>query len=110
MVMMALSAGLDGMVLAGWMVKRTSIVQNFKFVVERLKYFAGEQAQVMSSDRGLTGRTIQLQLSLHQDKARRPYQPAPGQGGRESDEAPVGATNREMRRPSLGTLEGFFYV
>jgi len=51
-----------------------------------------------------------LEYTQHQDKARRPYQPAPGQGGSESDEAPVGATNREMRRPSLDTLEGFFYV
>ncbi len=27
-----------------------------------------------------------------------------------ADAAPVGATNRGMRRPSLDTLEGFFYV
>ncbi|PUE42291.1 hypothetical protein B9Z49_20840 [Limnohabitans sp. 2KL-51] len=34
----------------------------------------------------------------------------PGKVDAKADAAPVGATNREMRRPSLDTLEGFFYV
>ena len=34
----------------------------------------------------------------------------PGKVDANADAAPVGATNREMRRPSLDTLEGFFYV
>ena len=33
----------------------------------------------------------------------------PGKVDAKADAAPVGATNREMRRPSLDTLEGFFY-
>jgi hypothetical protein len=48
MVMMALSAVLDGMVVARSVVENTSIVQNFQTVVERLKYCAGEQAHRMS--------------------------------------------------------------
>ena len=34
----------------------------------------------------------------------------PGKVDAKADAAPAGATNREMRRPSLDTLEGFFYV
>ena len=34
----------------------------------------------------------------------------PGKVDAKADAAPVGVTNREMRRPSLETLEGFFYV
>ena len=34
----------------------------------------------------------------------------PGKVDAKADAAPVGATNREMRRPSLDTMEGFFYV
>ena len=48
MVMMALSAVLDGMVLARWVVENISIVQNIQSVVEKLKYCAEEQAHGMS--------------------------------------------------------------
>ena len=34
----------------------------------------------------------------------------PGKVDAKADAAPVGATNREMRRPSSDTLEGFFYA
>jgi len=34
----------------------------------------------------------------------------PGKVDAKADAAPVGATNREMRRPSTVSLEGFFYV
>jgi hypothetical protein len=63
--MMALSAVLDGMILARSVVENTSIVQNFQSVVEGLNYCAGGQAHRMSLDVGLTGRTIRLQLGLH---------------------------------------------
>ena len=33
----------------------------------------------------------------------------PGKVDAQADAAPAGATNREMRRPSTETLEGFFY-
>ena len=84
MVMVALSDGLDGMVLAGWMVGNESIVQTFQSAVERFDDCAGGQAHRMSPEVPLTEEPIQLHLELHQDKARRPYQPAPGQGGCES--------------------------
>jgi hypothetical protein len=45
--MMALSTGLDGMVLAEWVVGNASIVQNFQSAVDRLKYCAGVQAHRM---------------------------------------------------------------
>ena len=48
MVMMALSAALEGMVLAKWVVENASIVQNFQSVVERLKYCADRQAHPVS--------------------------------------------------------------
>jgi hypothetical protein len=34
----------------------------------------------------------------------------PGKVDAKADAAPAGATNREMRRPSLEIPEGFFYV
>ncbi len=34
----------------------------------------------------------------------------PGKVDAKADAAPAGATNREMRRPSTDSLEGFFYV
>jgi len=34
----------------------------------------------------------------------------PGKVDAKADAAPVGATNRELRRPSTDSLEGFFYV
>ena len=81
---MALSAGLGGMVLARWMVENASLVQNFQSAVERLKYCAGLQAHRMSPEAPLKDEPIQFRFYLHQEKARPPYQPAPGQGGRES--------------------------
>jgi len=33
----------------------------------------------------------------------------PGKVDAKADAAPAGATNREMRRPSTDSLEGFFY-
>ena len=52
MIMTALSARLDGMVLASWMVENISIVQNIQSVVEKLKYCAEEQAYGMSQTLG----------------------------------------------------------
>ncbi len=60
MVMIALSAALDGMVLAGRMVENDSVVKNFQFAVERLKYGAGRHAHWMSPGAGLTDRTNRL--------------------------------------------------
>jgi hypothetical protein len=48
MVMMALSAALDGMVLARLVVENASIVQNFQSVVERWKYCADREAHPVS--------------------------------------------------------------
>ncbi len=48
MVMMALSAGLDGMVWAKWVVRNTSVGENFQFAIERLKHCAGRHAHRMS--------------------------------------------------------------
>ena len=83
--MIALSSGLDGIGLARWVVGNAGIVQNFQSAVERLKYCAGLQAHLMSPEAPpLTDEPSRLHFQQHQDKARRPYQPAPGQGGRVS--------------------------
>ena len=55
----------------------------------------------------LLAQAVLLHCGEHQDKARRPYQPAPGKVDAKADAAPAGATNREMRRPSTDSLEGF---
>lgn len=51
MVMMALSAGLDGIVLAIWVVVNVSIVQNFQSALKRLENFAVVQAHPVSPSR-----------------------------------------------------------
>jgi len=111
MVMMALSAGLDGMVWARSVVENTSIVQNFQSVVERLKYCAWVPGSPDEPGLGLTGRTIQLKIEpCIKTRPDGFTNLPPGKVDAKADAAPAGATNREMRRPSLDTLEGFFYV
>ena len=73
MVMMALSAGLDSMVLASWVVENTSIVQNFQYVDRRLKYCAGEQAQEMSLDRG---KKLEKKLNASYDLKQKAFRPS----------------------------------
>jgi hypothetical protein len=118
MVMMALSAGLGGMVLARWMVENVSIVQNFQSAVKRLKYCAGVQAHQTSfafASKALQHGACVLpgfgyNLLCIKTRPDGLTNLPPGKVDAKADAAPVGATNREMRRPSLDTLEGFFYV
>ena len=64
MVMMALSAVLDGMVLAIWVVVNASIVQNFQSALERLKNCAAVQAHPVSPCRFICARENPLSETL----------------------------------------------
>ena len=57
---------------------------------------------------GLNYSKFELELIDHQDKPDGGTNLPPGGVDAKADAAPVGATNRETRRPSLGTPEAYF--
>ena len=81
--MIALPDVLNGIVLVRLLTANDTIVRNFQPAFERLNHCAEVQAHRITLHR-LDGCVQSVTLLLQQDEARRPHQPASGQGGRES--------------------------